>query len=125
MTTLAAGTGTVKLPYIYHYFSPLMLEFTIGIIIGAAFLSNVQVSKKASMLMIFASLLLLLSKSNGTADSQFLELGLPWAAIVFAARVFDTSKLIDNWLVQFLGDASYSIYLVHPFPIWFLIKYLR
>jgi peptidoglycan/LPS O-acetylase OafA/YrhL len=99
----------------------IILEFGFGLIIGRMALSGVRPTRGLAALLAAAALALLWLAAARPAlfPDRALMYGLPAALLVIAALAFDELRL-DNPLVRLglrLGDASYAIYLLHPFVI--------
>lgn len=103
--------------------SPLMLEFVFGI--GLAYLwerrSKLQPSSALGFALIGLGVLALGAVLFGarpetmTGQLRFVWFGLPAVSIVFGSLVLEAARRsVTNrlWLLQ--GDASYSLYLIHP-----------
>ncbi len=97
------------------YTNPLMLEFVFGMFIALGFMRNqaLESPKAAAFVTVFALLLLLLPPSGELFDRWF-RFGVPAALLVGAALY----TKVPSWSVgRIIGDASYSIYLSHPFVL--------
>jgi exopolysaccharide production protein ExoZ len=99
------------------WFDPLILEFCFGMLIAHAYREGIKVSRAAQFWMIAAAMAGYAGSAvfGPAVDWRVLEWGLPGAALVaglalgrdaFAARPVTRA-------FAFLGDASYSLYLVH------------
>lgn len=103
------------------YFHNILLEFAFGMVIAWVFLHggfDAMGPKTGILLAVsgFASLFLL--DPFYTSSTRALVYGVPAAAIVVGMLVFEIrSRPLRFRVLQFAGDASYSIYLVHGFPI--------
>jgi exopolysaccharide production protein ExoZ len=114
----------VAIPYPDGYASTIVVEFVFGVIIGINVVRGLRLPLPlATGLVGFGFMMILV----GPVVSGFLRpitWGLPAACIVGGAVGLEgrLSKLIPLWLLN-VGDASYSIYLMHPFivPAVFLI----
>jgi len=104
----------------------IVVDFLFGMAIAALIKRGCRLSAPAGLLLILASLAIILGVNLGptltlsnTVDTQLLRLavwGLPSALIVFSAVAAEAnfSKYLPKWCLL-IGDASYSIYLIHPF----------
>lgn len=106
---------TTNIQSIYSAFltSELLIEFCFGVVIchGHARLKNISSVYLIGLVIIGASLFYLLRE-----ETRLFSFGIPWACW-FTASVFASPLLRkQHWLI-FLGDASYSIYLVHVISI--------
>ena len=122
----------------YFWTRPIILEFAIGMFIAWLFIQGVRLPKLISALGILVAGCLLafnltagmVSSQNGTTLNDFgrvLGWGLPMG-ILFASVVLTTVEAAKfRFLVPLtaIGDASYSLYLVHPFVIIFLWQVWR
>lgn len=121
---LAVLGAAVTLPGIALPFwaNSIILEFVFGIGIGLAVLSRWSLSAKAAM--ILAAIAAVLSIAGGPIWGvnqmlpRFICAGVPAALLVAAAALgpdLAPTRLV-TWLVA-VGDASYSLYLTHPFVL--------
>jgi exopolysaccharide production protein ExoZ len=98
--------------------APIILEFAFGLAIGALRAEGVALGAPARIALAAAGLALLgLSGSEGV---RALEWGLPAALIVAAAALGPARAEPRNPATRAaaaLGDASYALYLVHPFAV--------
>jgi exopolysaccharide production protein ExoZ len=102
-----------SLPWAF-YLDPIVLDFLLGI--GVYHLTLTA-----------CSLLLLpvMEMTFGVAHRQIL-LGLPAAALVFCAvRLERAEYVVRNKFVLLIGNASYVLYLTHPYVLQFGEKVLR
>jgi len=103
------------------YFNDIILEFAFGMLIAKAFLRGKLDTLCAGLglglvLLGFAAIFLL--DSFYTASSRAFVYGLPAVVVVIGALAFEgRSRAMSIPFLQFTGDASYSIYLVHIFPV--------
>ncbi|AYG69619.1 acyltransferase (plasmid) [Rhizobium sp. CCGE531] len=99
--------------------NPIILEFLFGVYVALIFRSGVRIGSAAALGLMAIGLLGFVRISSPWDDAalpQFLRSGLPAALFVLAAAigpVLPQGKLV-LWGVA-LGDASYSLYLAHPF----------
>jgi peptidoglycan/LPS O-acetylase OafA/YrhL len=127
--TLAAGValGAVAGPrsaVLSTWTQPIVLEFGLGLLIGNALLDGWRLPRTVALLMLVAACVWTLADPCGLfghhqTPSDYRRLfgwGLP-AATVLAAVVLGLQNL-PAWCERpaaLLGDASYSLYLTHPF----------
>ncbi|HDR9497029.1 TPA: acyltransferase [Burkholderia cepacia] len=117
LTLGIAGKG-VDMPYLQYYCEPKMLEFALGLLIGMLLIKqDLALGKIASAALLVVGMLLLMIHASGKGNPA-VDWGLPWAMILASSLAFESSRAITAKSVQFLGEASYSIYLSHPFVIW-------
>jgi exopolysaccharide production protein ExoZ len=110
------------------YTDPILLEFLAGVLLGAAYTTQRRLSIPASLLLIaigftgFAATIML----GLRADSwRAVHWGIP-ALLIVAGMVFcERSGKMTHWrLPHFIGDASYSLYLVHMFAVALVFRSL-
>jgi peptidoglycan/LPS O-acetylase OafA/YrhL len=109
---------SVHSPMLRFWLSPIILEFLIGILVAAA-ASLFNIPAKTALSIAGVGLVLLLPSvfhwENVTPLSRFMLVGLPMGIILWGVVIFETSKGVSNIEpLKLLGDASYSLYLVHP-----------
>ena len=120
---LVFGTWATPLPEPFNYWrSPIVLEFCFGMLIAFASREGVRLPRAGVYALLAVSLVgYAISIEVGFIPLwRFVEWGLPSAALVAAFALSDARR--QNPVARFfafLGDASYSIYLVHPiaFPM--------
>jgi exopolysaccharide production protein ExoZ len=104
------------LTVLWFYSSDIVLEFGIGMLIGWFVTSRRSLPTVPSLLLIALGAILLAAYAN-RADMDLPRLvvrGIPSAAIVLGAICCELNgKVIRSAFVNYLGDASYSLYLVH------------
>jgi exopolysaccharide production protein ExoZ len=105
----------------YFWTRSIILEFGFGMIIGHMALTGVQPSRAAAALLGIASLawFALGSLAPKLLPDRALLYGLPSALLVIAALAFedDGQGHPAIRLLTRLGDASYALYLLHPFVL--------
>jgi exopolysaccharide production protein ExoZ len=103
------------------YTSPLLLEFLTGVLLGVAYTRGARLATPVSLLLIaggVAAFTVIQVLSLHTETWRVLQWGLPALAIVSGAVFVErTGKVPYLRLPHFIGDASYSIYLVHGFAV--------
>jgi exopolysaccharide production protein ExoZ len=109
-------------PVFITYTSPLMLEFCLGIIVAASFITPTKPSLQwpiALMILLgvgTAYLYTFHANSHGSEALRPLFVGLPCALLVTALVAIERCGRLPNLaFLALLGDASYSLYLVHGF----------
>jgi peptidoglycan/LPS O-acetylase OafA/YrhL len=122
--------------YIFQFYRDraLLPEFIYGIILYHFFdyfNKQIQIKKSIMLFLIFlilgisALLFLILSSiyKMNISDNRNIQIGIPSLILIISMLVFEKSINPKNSLIKFglkLGDASYVIYLFHPFFIYFL-----
>lgn len=97
-------------------FSPLNIEFAMGILI--AYIIGVYKGKFDKSSILLGSILLLLTMVNDTVGlvdlHRVIAFGIPSAFIIYGAVALEQKhNIIIPKSLKYLGDASYSIYLTH------------
>jgi len=90
--------------------SELLIEFCIGVFFCYLYMKQLELSKVPTIFAIVLGFGLFYYLSE---YSRLWSFGLPWA-ILFAGLIFGHLKILEYRATVFLGDASYSIYIVHP-----------
>ncbi|WP_340318196.1 acyltransferase family protein [Rhizorhabdus argentea] len=106
------------------YTSPLMLEFVIGMWMNVVYrrLGTRQISGRATALLLMfgaASLAALVYGDYGWPDApREVKWGVPACGVVASALLLEKGQRTIGWRwLMLLGEASYAMYLVHPFVI--------
>jgi exopolysaccharide production protein ExoZ len=104
--------------------APIILEFMLGMWIGYAHLNGVRLSVPVGWFVALAGLALLMLGNVAAVDStgfgRLQHWGLPCAMIIAGAALLPPSARTPNPVTAALitlGDASYALYLCHPFAI--------
>ena len=105
-------------PTITFWSDPIILEFCFGMLIAAAYREGMRLPRVAAIALILAGAFGYLASGlwSGYAGSRVIEWGMPATAIVAGSVLSNElpSLGILERALAFLGDASYSLYLVHP-----------
>jgi len=109
--------------------SPLNIEFMYGCIMAHLIIhKTILIDKIRALILLFSGILLLYIscytqfKNYGILlDNRYVKFGIPFSMIIYAAVILDTSRqnMIKRLFVK-LGDASYSIYLIHHVGLFLL-----
>ena len=102
-------------PPIAFYLNPIILEFYLGMLIAQVCIKGVCFPKRAAPLLLAFGLAILLFHLGDLRLPLFLISGVPASLVVWSVvSLHRLDQSIPGW-VLYLGDASYAIYLVHPF----------
>ena len=114
--TLGAFFRTPAWPTASAFVNPIVLEFLIGMLIAQLCLKEIYLPKMLAVTGVITALpLLLFGHDQSWVLAKLLMSGMPAALIVWSvASLQEMRGLVPAWML-FLGDASYSIYLIHPF----------
>ena len=128
--TMDAYYRYANLPgYLNLVSSPMIWEFLIGALVGRVYLSKFTMSKvAASLLMLFSVTFLAWFMISLTSLQRFGLTGwaLPYAMLLFAFVVGSKSAPL-RWptALVWVGNVSFSLYLVHPLIIHPVFQALR
>jgi exopolysaccharide production protein ExoZ len=104
-------------PILQTYSSELLLEFVCGMLIAAANARLMSAASRAAVPMLGVATLWLAAVYSGKLGSgHFVMLGVPAALTV--AGLLALERPLRAWPLSLglsIGDASYSLYLCHPF----------
>lgn len=101
------------LPLFSKLVSPINLDFIVGM--GTAYLANrFQFDRHAVALVNFGILSLICIATSSLGDESRILFVIPFSALVLGSVALDKQHdcVLKNTMV-YLGDASYSIYLIH------------
>jgi peptidoglycan/LPS O-acetylase OafA/YrhL len=95
--------------------NPLILEFAFGMGIAVAYRAGVRFSVAVAIILVITAIVeLAWSKSAWRIDlPRWIEWGVPAAQTVSALALINRSISFPS-IFEKLGDASYSLYLLHP-----------
>lgn len=103
------------------YFQNIILEFALGMAIGIIFLRGGlnRIGSTFGALMVAVGFCALFALDPLYASStRILVYGLPAALIVIGVLAFESRSQVPRMqFMEFMGDTSYSLYLVHIFPV--------
>jgi exopolysaccharide production protein ExoZ len=105
-------------PEVQFVLQPLLLEFAIGMVIGAAYkyLPRSPIAGKLSLFFIPLSFSMLLLVARFFTSTYVPLVSLPAAILLISCLIADRSGYtIRSPTILLIGDASYAVYLVHPF----------
>jgi exopolysaccharide production protein ExoZ len=115
---------------------PIILEFGFGLLVGALWLTPTRVNWSICVVILICSILVVAADplrltikiaNLSTANDlrRVLGWGLPAAAILLSVTFLEKEvhfKCLAVRMLGFVGECSYSLYLVHPFALLFLMK---
>ena len=95
------------------YTRPIILEFALGLVGGAVYLSSTTISRGVALTVFGSGMVFLFVL--GTGEHSLLFAGIPAAMVVFGAAMAEKQRapLFRSQPLLLLGNASYSIYLSH------------
>lgn len=123
LTFLGIGQAlSTKNPVIITYTNTLLLEFLIGVIIGAAFLrKRASITRALSAFLFAIAAASIICTSLGISVWRSVVCGSISGAILSLLLSFEQAGAVfSNATLILIGDASYSIYLTHPAVIGIL-----
>lgn len=98
----------------------IILEFLMGCLLGAAYLKSARLTPVAAVMVAAVGILGMVKFAGPEVESSVpdaLRWGIPALLIVAAAALAKSvTSRVMLWLAA-LGNASYSLYLVHPFVL--------
>lgn len=116
----------VDSPMFITYTNPLMLEFCLGILVSVSFVVPATSSLRwptvlIGLLTLGTAYFYCFHGSSFDADAvRPVSIGLPCALLVAVSVVIERCGRLPNVaFLAFVGDASYSLYLVHTFVLGF------
>lgn len=119
VSTVALGKIVVLPLPLSFWTDPIVLEFALGMALGLMKTEGLVLSRGWRVALVPAGLVLLVIWSGADLPRVFAY-GLPAALLVAAAALGVDRLMLKTRLVRMgsaLGDASYAIYLIHPFVI--------
>ncbi len=122
MGTAVLGQFVPASQTVLHFWTrPIILEFGLGAMIGQMTLGGLRPSRLSGAVMAAAAILLLVLGKTAPdliPRERVLLYGLPAALLVLAGLAFDDICAHPALRpLVFLGDASYALYLLHPFVL--------
>ncbi len=100
------------------YLSPMLLEFVAGILIAAYFTSRSPVPLPVAVTALAIGVAGLALVPADTSFPRAFTWGVPAALICLGAASLEWhGRVPKTGALEYLGDASYSLYLTHPFAI--------
>lgn len=96
------------------YTSSIMLEFVFGLGLGLWYLNGAPIPRGWGFVLIACGFVSLLSQGEVPPETRWLRWGVPAAMVVAGALVLERARPVPRVAaLALLGDASYSLYLVH------------
>jgi exopolysaccharide production protein ExoZ len=115
----------------WYWSRPIILEFLAGVAIGLAFLGGVRVPRAAALAMMAVAVAwFMLQMEVGGGELRVVRFGLPAAVLVGACTLLrpragpHQQSFLWGWFLL-IGDASYSLYLVHMFAVRLVTRLLE
>jgi exopolysaccharide production protein ExoZ len=109
------------LPLPFGYWAdPIILEFVFGMMISLALREGVSIPKVGAVALVIVAIAAIGDLTRWSDLTRVIEWGFPAALIVGACALSTGSVSCSSPLCRafsFLGDASYSLYLVHSIAI--------
>lgn len=101
-----------------YYLSSHLAEFSAGLVVGLAIKRNLlHMPSTLSLTCVIVGCVALALQPQPHSAIGF-SWGVPSLLIVCGTLAFEKSKVVNSSIASWLGAASYSIYLSHPFVIW-------
>lgn len=120
LTILVAVNLAVMLPNPVGYWGdPIILEFVLGMLIAQLYYTGYRIPRVWAGAVVLICAVALVASDHWQQWPRLIVLGVPAAGIVGALVLTDhrVSEAPIWRMLSFLGDASYSLYLVHPLAI--------
>jgi exopolysaccharide production protein ExoZ len=107
---------------LYVYGDPIVMQFVFGMATAYAlrFFAHIKISPMQFVVALIASIAIMHLGDGSTEMSGLLRLayyGAPSAVIVLLGLLVKNQTTFSHPIINILGDASYSIYLVHMLPL--------
>ncbi len=102
-------------PPITSFLNSIVLEFFVGMLIARAFVRGYRLPRGAALPLLAAGFIALLLPSSDWGFPKVVINGLPAALIVMSAVSLGSLEDRIPRTILYLGNASYAIYLIHPF----------
>jgi exopolysaccharide production protein ExoZ len=115
-STIHALADGLPLPFGF-WFDPIILEFGLGVALGAAHQAKIRLPDVAGVCLLAAAVagFFWTSTPGHIMLPSWIGLGMP--SVFAVAAVTLTNRAFEFSVFNKLGDASYAIYLVHPLMI--------
>jgi len=112
-------------PLLRTYTNPMLLEFCLGIVLAEVQWGELPAKPLLIAAMFVVSVMLygLLPSTGNLVPWRVLAWGVPSALLVACALACEANWRVPNLgLLLLLGEASYAIYLLHPFILKTVLK---
>jgi len=98
------------------YLNSIVLEFYLGMLLARVCMNKTYIPRRAVYVLLpIGFVLLLLPPFEWHVLPKVIVSGLPAALIVWCVASLEDIERFTPRFILYLGDASYSIYLIHPF----------
>lgn len=114
-----AGWATAPQSAMLRFWTaPIILEFALGMLIGEAHARGITVAAPLAIGAAIAGVALAAANHDGSGFARLLSWGAG-SALVVAGATLGSYRNLPSWLTPLvvLGDASYALYLTHPFAM--------
>jgi exopolysaccharide production protein ExoZ len=116
LLSIGAAFRQPSWPPAAFYLNSIVLEFFLGMLIAKACIAGIYFPRKLAYPLVACGFaLLLLPSDNNWMLPKILINGVPAALIVWSTASLGKAEQFIPRFILYLGDASYSIYLIHPF----------
>jgi exopolysaccharide production protein ExoZ len=117
LTVLAIGAyfRDPSWPPIAFYLNTIVLEFLLGMFIAKGCINGIYFPRKTALWILAFGFVFLLFPGPDWNLPKVLISGVPASLIVWSAASLGRLENFIPRVVLYLGNASYSIYLIHPF----------
>ncbi|KAA0699167.1 acyltransferase [Neorhizobium sp. P12A] len=103
------------------YGDPIIYEFLAGVVLAKLYLEKIFLPQRLAWPAIALGFaFLLINETLCDASMRSYMWGIPAVIIVYSAVSIDFSRLPEIGWLNYLGDASYSVYITHAFTLAFL-----
>jgi len=103
------------------YSDPIIYEFLAGVVLAKLYLDKILLPQAVAWpALVVGFSFLLINEALCDASTRAYTWGVPAIVILYSAVSIDFSKLPVIATLNYIGDASYSIYLTHAFTLAFL-----
>jgi len=118
-----------NLLYLSLMTNPMLIYFAVGVVLGLLYNSNFRIKPKwiqTSLIIISLSLFLMIYfRISPFIENFFINLSI-CCSLVFALLFFNKEKgMRVPSLFVYLGDMSYSLFLIHPIIVIVLPRFIR